>query len=351
MPEERSNAATRYSNMETNWSGVNTMNSPELQHLQKKYSGQQLEIEELRNKLAELSESLPRNRQPESQSVEDQYLVGDEKLKSLQHNLRVFDFSFPIIQEICKRVQLQFENLNATDDDHVYDFVMKELEKKIQCRNLNFQNKVLESPLNTNGNSQAGANLTVFISEFSSGQSSLIYKMANIANRPTILRLETEESFDNHDSLASKMLRADVKTFKKTTELITSLRDITKNDASGDIFIDLKVPSDRPEEVINLIQSLRRSYQKIEVVLVLSSLHQEIVTKKMLQRYRSWIDGVAITHADSSFGMGSLFSSIVQYDRPVFILSTGRKIPNDWKNAEAAYIIKKIFGVNEIANH
>jgi flagellar biosynthesis protein FlhF len=336
------------------WTGVNTMSSPELQNLQRKFTGQQMEIEELRNKLAEIGQSMNRegNQYSHHSNREDEYSPQDEKLKSLQHNLKVFDFSFPIIQEICKKIQGEFENLNMVDDDQIYDFVMKELERKIHCQTLTFLNKRSNDLSTSNqANTSSGANLMIFISEYSSGQSSLIYKLASSANRPTILRLEQEESFDSHDALASKILRADIKSYKKTTELITALRDLTKSDASGDIFIDLKVPSDRPEEVINLIQSLRRSYQKIEVILVLSSLHQELITKKMLSRYRSWVDGVAITHADSALGMGGLYSAIVQYDRPIYVLSNGRRIPKDWKQAESGYIVKKIFGVAEENGH
>jgi flagellar biosynthesis GTPase FlhF len=84
------------------------------------------------------------------------------------------------------------------------------------------------------------------------------------------------------------------------------------------------------------------------VVLVLSALHQEIIGKKMMQRYRSWIDGVAITHTDSSIGLGNLYSTIVQYDRPLFVLSTGRKIPQDWKAADPVLVVKKIFGLSDV---
>ncbi|MDH4469157.1 MAG: hypothetical protein QE271_13945 [Bacteriovoracaceae bacterium] len=328
---------------EREWSGMNTMNSPELQNLQKRYSGQQNEIEDLRRKLHELSLMIQENREEQrnSNSEQEEFVLSD-KIKSLQHNLKVFDFSYPLINDLCKKVEYEFDNLASIDEDQIYDLVMKELEKKIVCRPLNFQIR------NGSNQTESGANITIFISEYSSGQSSLIYKLSSMANRPTILRLESEESFDSHDSLASKLLRADIKSYKKITELITSLRDLTKSDASGDIFIDLKVPQDRPEEVINLIQSLRRSHQKIEVVLVLSALHQEIIGKKMMQRYRPWIDGVAITHTDSSMGLGNLYSTIVQYDRPLFVLSTGRKIPQDWKAADPNFLVKKIFGLNEM---
>ena len=64
-----------------------------------------------------------------------------EGVRFLQENLRLLGLSEPLIRSMCKQALFEFEREDLDDPDSVFDFALRELSKKINCRLPMFSNR------------------------------------------------------------------------------------------------------------------------------------------------------------------------------------------------------------------
>ncbi len=92
------------------------------------------------------------------------------------------------------------------------------------------------------------------------------------------------------------------------------------------------------------VDGMKRSFQNVEVLITLSSIHSELYNKKVLAKYKRISDGISLNHLDECLNFGSIFNLSEEYpELPMVFYGTGRVIPDDLESASKEKIIAGLF--------
>jgi flagellar biosynthesis GTPase FlhF len=110
------------------------------------------------------------------------------------------------------------------------------------------------------------------------------------------------------------------------------------------VLIDYQSYGVEENEIKKLIDGLRRSFDKVEVLITLSSLHSELYNTKVVNTYRKFADGLILTFLDLCMNFGALFNIATKSEGlPFKFFSTGDIIPDDLEGATKERILAGIF--------
>lgn len=282
---------------------------------------QQQKIEQLENQLFELTRSIQNSSQEDDKS----------EIYELRRTLKTLDLDESIIQRIIKKASFELSKEELNDQDSLFEFALRELNASIRVGHPLF------SKLNKNNE----AIFTVLVSEVSSGQTSMAYKLAKLASNSLVITYNKNQSEPTND-FAVKMLDINVVNATSISEIITYCRKA--NEKSQKVFIDFKGNGRDADETKKFIDSLNRSFNNVEVLVTLSAIHSEIFNRRIISKYQEMSRGVIISHIDLCLNFGALVNLQTVNDEMEFVFyGNGSVIPEDVEAATSERILAGMF--------
>lgn len=288
------------------------------------YEKQKTKIDDLEKKLYELTRSFERIHKKEP--------IGIYQLRT---TLRSLDINETYIQQLIKKGLFELTESDVENADVVFEFALREMMATVSTAMPLFSTSV-------NGKeAQKNPVITVFLSEVSCGQSSMVQKIGTLKKDSVIIR--NIVSFNEAKSnFAEKIFNMSVVNVASIAEIVSECR---KGIESGKcVFIDYKCNETESNDTKKFIDGLRRAFSKVEVLITLSAIHTELYNRKVLGTYRRLSDGVIVSHLDACLNFGSLFNITQDIkDLPYKFFGTGEVLPDDLEAASAERIMAGIF--------
>jgi flagellar biosynthesis protein FlhF len=215
--------------------------------------------------------------------------------------------------------------------DIVFEFALREMMTTVSTA----------MPLFSAPTSQKKSVITVFLSEASCGQSSMVQKIGSMKKDSVTIRNITSIN-ESKASFAEKIFGMNVIKVASIAEIVSECRKALEDGKS--VFIDYKCNETESNDTKKFIDGLRRAFRDVEVLITLSAIHTELYNRKVLGTYRSLSDGVVVSHLDACLNFGSLFNITQDIkDLPYKFFGTGEVVPDDLEAATAERILAGIF--------
>ncbi len=294
--------------------GVN----PELESL---VQLQKEKIDILEKQIFELSQNLSDIDRPKARGVTDLVSI-----------LRSLDIEEKYIQSLVKKVNFGLSGSDLENSDIVLELALKEMLAEIQ----------VSRPLFSKVDNSEAATVTVVVSDITSGQSSMLTKIASLQEGSTIIRNKGDQDFKDNKTFSEKFFDIKIQTLDSVSEIVQETRKIIENNQN--VFIDYKAGNQEANDIKNFLDGLRRSFKNVEVLVCLSSINSELYNKKVLNRYSRVANGIVVTHLDQCLNYGALFNIAINFpDLPYQFFGTGEIVPDDLEGATAERILAGIF--------
>lgn len=285
---------------------------------------QKKKIDDLERKLFELTQSVERLDQKEP--------IGVYELRT---TLRSLDISDTYIQNLVKKSLFELDESQTGDADIVFEFALREMIKSIN----------VEMPLFSTIDEESNPAITVLVSDSSSGQTSMLQKIAALKEDAVLIR-NTE--FDSNGSFAEKVFGLNVVQTNGIAEIVGECRKAIE--AGKAVFVDYKAGNDElnkegvPNQTKKFIDGLNRAFDNVEVLVTLSAIHSELYNRKVVAKYRGLSNGLVISHLDECLNFGALFNIGEDHpEQPFKFFGTGEVVPDDLESATAERILAGIF--------
>lgn len=290
--------------------------------LKQEFKTQNHKVQLLEKKIQEIYQNM-QTQQP--------VLHESKGLSQLRNTLKTLDISDAIIVELVRKASLELSKDDLENADLIFEFALKELTDSVYTSSSLMASSDINSPV-----------ITVLISESSVGQSSISLKLASLRKKAIIVEYLGQEEELSNNSFASKILNIPIEKVKNLSEVISLCRKSI--DKKESIVIDLKIQYLKLDEIKKFLEALKRGFQNVEILSCISSIHSEIYNRKIISRYKDFLDGVMISHIDQCLSFGSIINLHRAFDRiPLVYFSTGAIIPDDFEAASAERIMAGLF--------
>ena len=246
----------------------------------------------------------------------------------LQTTLRSLGINESYIQQISKKILFGLSKDDLENIDIVFEFALKEMLAQV--------NTAL--PLFSNIEDTKNPIVTVLISEISCGQTTMLYKLGALKKESILIKSKSKSTF------TEDIFNLKIKEAVNLSNYISFAHSAVEKGQS--VFMDYKSIAQKAGETKRFIEGLRRSFEKVEVLICLSSICSETYNRKMIERYASLSDGLIVTKLDLCFDYGSLFNIGERYKQlPFKFFGTGEIIPEDIESATVERILSGIFQI------
>lgn len=287
------------------------------------FEKQKNKIDDLEKKLFELTRNFERIHKKEP--------IGIYQLRT---TLRSLDINEIYIQQLIKKGLFELTDTDVENADIVFEFALREMMNTVS----------VALPMFSSTDSKKTPTITVFLSESSCGQTSMVQKIGAMKPDSVIIRnsnLNTN-SIQEKSPFAEKIFGMNVIKTHTIAEIVSECRKAMENGKS--IFIDYKCHELESNETKKFIDGLRRAFSKVEVLITLSAIHTELYNRKVLGTYRRLSDGVVVSHLDACLNFGALFNITQDIkDLPYKFFGTGEVCPDDIEAATAERLLAGIF--------
>ncbi len=250
-------------------------------------------------------------------------------IESLCSYLRPLGISNYTIQELVKKATFELGQSELESADNVFELALREMLGRIKT----------EMPLFSDSGAGEDLTITVLIGADASGQTTMALKLCDLNEGSAVVkfnRIERERGF------SEKFLKLDVKSAQTVAELMGSIRELEKD--KRNIFIDYKTSQANSDETKSFIESLRRSFSRVEVIISISAVQSEAYSKNLIAKWREFADGINVSHLDLCLDFGALYNIAEGHPQlPYKFFGTGPTIPEDIEAASAERIIGSIF--------
>ncbi|PIK14911.1 hypothetical protein [Halobacteriovorax sp. JY17] len=281
---------------------------------------QRKKIDDLEKKLFELTKNVERLDKKEPNGIYE-----------LRATLRSLDISEKYIHNLVKKAIFEMSRDELEDSEVVFEFALREM---LECVNT-------EMPLFSSSSSEEGV-VTVVLSETSTGQTSMAYKIGALKPDSTIVKSSLNGAHSEGKEFSRKLFGLNVSETTNVAETVSLCRKTIEEGKCA--FIDYKNNSDDINETKKFIDGLRRSFGKVEVLISLSAIHSEIYNRKVVSRYKGLANGIVISNLDLCLNFGALFNiSEENTDLPLKFYGTGEVVPDDLEAATAERLLAGIF--------
>ncbi|OUR98635.1 hypothetical protein A9Q84_04250 [Halobacteriovorax marinus] len=281
---------------------------------------QRKKIDELEKRLYELTKNVERIDKKEPNGIYE-----------LRTTLRSLDISEKYIQTLIKKALFEMSHDELEDSEIVFEFALREMIEVVNT----------EMPLFSSSDSEEGV-VTVILSETSTGQTSMAYKIGALKPDSTIVKSCLNGMSSAGKDFSRKIFDLNIVETENVAEIVSECRKTSELGKST--FVDYKNNSEDLNETKKFVDGLRRSFGKVEVLISLSAIHSEIYNKKVVSRYKSLANGIVISNIDLCLNFGALFN-ITEENRelPLKFYGTGEVVPDDLEAATAERLLAGIF--------
>lgn len=289
--------------------------------VQEVVESQKSKIDELEKKLYELTQNV--------QSINKPQALGVQELVSI---LRSLDIEETYVQKVVRKANFELSVADKEDPDTVFEFALREMLGEIS----------VGMPLFSSVDNSEKHTVTVVISDVTSGQSTMLRKIASLQKDSKIIRNKGDNDFKENETFSEKFFDIETSVCRTISEIVASTR--TALEGKKNVFIDYKAGNQEVNEVKKFIDGLRRSFENVEVLVCLSSINTELYNRKVLNRYATLANGMVVTHLDQCLNFGSLFNLAIDFNQlPYKFFGTGQVVPDDLEAATAERILAGIF--------
>lgn len=262
------------------------------------------------------------------ENVQSNPLPSNNVMKELRNKLRALGISEEYIQKLIKKISFDFDG-NADDDfDEILDLTLNEMMASVQTK----------LPLFASCDESEKATITIFISDSTCGQTSIVQKISGLCPGSQIVTMESDES-----NFATQLLDLNVKRVSSPSEIVTTCR---KNISEGiNTFVDYR-SIDSNDNFKKFIKGLRRSFDKVEVFTTISAIHSETYNEKVLNKYEDVSNGIVVNFIDHCMDYGMLFNLNQKFQESPFVFyGNGDTVPDDVEAATAERILAGMFRI------
>ena len=268
-----------------------------------------------------------------SKNVETVTKSEPNGLFQLRNSLRSLDINESYIQTIMKKMMfdLSIEELESVEIS--YEYALSEMLKDVNT-DMPLFSRVDEEPI-----------ITLLLSETSSGQTGMVQKLGALkSNSIIITNSDGQDKFTEQKkiNLAEKIFDLTIIHVKSIGEIVSECRKAVNSGNS--VFIDYKNNEKEVNDTKRFIEGVRRSFDKVEVLVSLSAIHTELYNRKVLSQYQKITDGIVMSHLDICLNYGALFNITYAFkDIPYKFFGTGEVIPDDIEAATGERILAGVF--------
>jgi flagellar biosynthesis GTPase FlhF len=287
---------------------------------QEQLTSQKRKIEDLERQLFDLTKHIERLDKKEPQGI-----------FQLRTTLKSLDISDHYIQSITKKATFELSRDELENQEIVFEFALREMLGEVPTA----------MPLFSSLDSTQTPVVTVLMSETSSGQTSMLQKIGALKEQAILIK-NLAPGQEASPSFTDKVFNLDVIYTRSIAEMVSECRRAIESGKS--VFIDYKNLESQMNETKKFVDGLRRSFDKVEVLVTLSAINSELYNRKVMNRYKKLSDGLVISHLDLCLNFGALFNIVEGNDSlPFKFFGTGEVIPDDLEAATAERILAGIF--------
>lgn len=281
---------------------------------------QREEIDRLRVEMLEIKESMSKRDESE--------LAGVGFLRKV---LKAVNIDDSVVIEVLKKVQFDLDKNELENKDLVFDHALSYMASLIN----------VGLPLFSRVNSSKETTVTVLLSEGVCGQTTLFQKMGSLVKDSKLIQFgERKEGY------ADKFLGLELINVETVAELISECRKC--NEKGESVLIDFSREKNKTDETIKFIDTLKRSFDNVEILLTLSAINSETYNRRVFRKFEAIIDAVNYTCLDLTLEPSEIFNlHMLNNSLPLYFFSTGETIPEDLEAASVERLIGTIFGLDK----
>jgi len=258
---------------------------------------------------------------------QNEIATNNNGLREVSQGLICLGIKESIIKKIMQVVVSELGPLEIDDMDKVNELVLKNFYEIIEV-----EQSLLESDNKDT--------ISILFSEFSSGQSCSAVKLAARVKNCQIIEYIPVNVRDHKKYLAQDVF--DIHPVKAYT-LAEIVSCITKAKGEGKKIIIDFCGENNSAELSQIIDTIKRSFGSLEVLLNLSSINSENINKKMLEKYKKHITGLIYTYFDKCLDFGTIINAQYDYKIPILYFGTGPVVPKDIEVATKERLLSQIF--------
>lgn len=299
----------------------NEVSTQIMQKYEEIIQGQNHKIEQLEARVLELVGII--------ENYQSAPVEGQGVYKELRNKLRALGISEEYIQKLIRKISFEFESSTEENFDEILDHTLNEMMNSVRTK----------MPLFSTSDEKERATITLFISDSTCGQSSMVKKIATLCPDSQIVTLGNEKE----SSFASDLLGLNVNHVTNPSEIVTACR---KNNAEGiNTFVDYRSLNEN-DNFKKFVKGLKRSFEKVEVFTTISAIHTETYNERVLNKYEDVSDGVVVNFIDHCLDYGMLFNLNQKFqDSPYVFYGNGDTVPDDVEAATAERILAGMFRI------
>lgn len=282
---------------------------------------QQHRIESLEQKIFELA-----------QNAHIGQVQSDAKgLYQLRTTLKALDVDESVVIDLVRKAAYELSKDELENQDIVFEFALKEMTNAIHTSLPLFSTIEGDEPV-----------VTVLLSEAASGQTCMSMKIAVLKKDVEIIQYSGDGTLNNSADFAAQVFGLKTHKAQQPAEIIQLSRKALEVGKS--VLVDLRLANKHLDETKKFIESLRRGFPNVEVLVGLSAIHSELYNRKILSRYKELADGLIISHVDLCLNFGALFNVHRAHNKiPLKFFGTGPVVPDDIESATAERIMAGLF--------
>ena len=278
---------------------------------------QQRKIDLLEKRVFELAKKLEQIQQVEP--------VG---IFQVRGSLKGLGLKEALIAKIFKQATFELGERELASEEDVLEAVLAAMAGMIH----------IEQPLFSKLD-QGARVVTVLLSGNSVGQTTACYKLSSLKENSTLIRLAEET--DNY-RLAKKVFGISERMVHSIAEIATECRRVV--DSGQNVFVDYGSAETHHEDIKQFLKGLKRSFEHVEVLACLSSIHSETYNRKCLNHYGDILDGIIWSKLDLCLDFGSLINVHTDFSHiPLKFFTTGKTIPDDIEAATKERLLNGMF--------
>lgn len=294
---------------------------------EKTYATYSNETQELNDKINDLQSDLLK--------LKENFINNEnnkaEKLKRVRLKLKSLGIIESFIDEFMNEMLLYFSENDLENQGKINDKLIEKMNEYI---------KVGDSVIDIEKTNEEYPTITIVLSDGSCGQTNTCYKLASKNKKTHLINFSQEKS--NNNKLPEKFLDIKSSTVKDLKDILYIIR---QNENKYDHFVvNYNCLNNDIEEIKKIINGLNRSYEDVEVLICLSSIHSEEYSEKILTKYQSIGTGLIYTHLDLCMSFSQIFNLSYKYSElPIVYFGNGKTIPSDIEESTRERVLGGIF--------
>ena len=249
----------------------------------------------------------------------------------LRTSLKALEVDESVVLDLVRKAAYELSKDELENPDVVFEFALREMTQSVNVALPLFSTVDGEEPV-----------ITVLLSEAAAGQSSMSTKIAVLKKDVEIIQYSSDGGHQGGADFAAQVFGLKVHRAQNPAEIIQLCRKASEGGKSA--IIDLRLANKQHDETKKFIESLRRSFHHVEVLITVSAIHSELYNRKILSRYKDLADGLIISHVDLCLNFGALYNVHRANTKvPLKFFGTGPVVPDDVESATAERIMAGLF--------